>query len=423
MHQLIRQHTQNNHLHRTSFFGKDTVYPKADNVVRESSSRDQLIQRACGSDAIGPTPADCILVSKPPTGNRFLFKVNCDEFETGEEVRLRTFAASVPTGSQVEVLGMASSDGDHDFNVSLSCHRATAAANVLGSAGVANLSIEATGPVPSSAGIPFLRAADIRVNTPEPEQICGPDATDWFVDQVAAAKRDPIVLAIKQRLAGAERVARRFGFSAQRIAEGAVAKKVVAEHRRQGSPTLTPEARSQLAASVPGQREFGRAMLAATVPLAGAPEAMVLAAIRGAALTWKGLVGTGRKYDFKNRAETLQNPTTPNCPVNCASTITLCPSLANNCFIKDVPGNLFYAYVGRFVGWTELTLQLGSQFAQLESSARWDPPEDTRMINFGFGLPDPLSQTALCGAINSNLGIFDMRTCENCSDTVNADIV
>jgi hypothetical protein len=174
---------------------------------------------------------------------------------------------------------------------------------------------------------------------------------------------------------------------------------------------------------VPGQQAFARALLAATVPLVGAPEAFVLAAIRGAALTWKGLVETGAKYDFKNDSRTMKSPTSEHCPVDCAETITLCPSTASDCFIIDVPGNLFYAHVGRFVGWTELALQLGSQFAQLDSSATWDSPEDTRMISLGFALPDPLSRSDLCAAINANRSIFKLQECANCDEEATAEVV
>jgi hypothetical protein len=267
---------------------------------------------------------------------------------------------------------------------------------------------------------------------PEPEQPenrCGPDATSWFIRQVTAAKSDADVLAVQNQIRSAERVLRPFGFSVDRIIEGGVARKVLDAESRAGSPTRTPEARSQLSSAAPGRAELTRAIATAAAGVIGgstaraAAIALALSLIRSAALGWKALVGTGRKYDFKNRSETLQNPATEHCPDNCASTITLCPSTGVDCYIKDVPGNLFYAHVGRFTGWTELTLQLGSQFAQLDASARWDPPEDTRMITFGFNLPGSLSQSALCSAMNANRSIFDMRECANCAEEVQAQVV
>lgn len=253
---------------------------------------------------------------------------------------------------------------------------------------------------------------------------CGPDATDWFVSQVAAAKKDPLVLGIRANLEGARRVAARFGFSAERVAEGGIAKKVQAEEVKAGSPSRTPEAQSQMAASVPGQKEFGRAVVAATapIPFAGAPEQIVLLSIRRAANAWKSVVGTGMKYDFKNDASTMQGPKSANCPQGCANTITLCPNTGSDCFQTDTPGNLFYAHLGRFIGWTELSLQLGSEFAQLESTKTWDPPEDTRMISIGFSLPDPLTRASLCSTITANRASFVLVSCTNCAETTSAVI-
>jgi hypothetical protein len=261
--------------------------------------------------------------------------------------------------------------------------------------------------------------------TPEPTPAakpCGPDATDWFVSQVALAKKDPLILAIKANLDGAHKVAARFGFSAERVAEGGIAKKVQAEEVKAGSPARTPEAKSQMAASVPGQKEFGRAVVAATIPLpfVGAPEQIVLLSIRRAAAAWKSVVGTGKKYDFKNDSSTMKGPKSAHCPAGCANTITFCPSTGSDCFQTDVPGNLFYAHVGKFIGWTELSLQLGSEFAQLESTKTWDPPEDTRMISIGFSLPDPLTRAALCSTITASRASFVLLSCSNCAEATTA---
>jgi outer membrane protein OmpA-like peptidoglycan-associated protein len=318
----------------------------------------------------------------------------------------------------VEVHGYASCDGPGDRNVQLSCNRAESVKAELVKRGVATVITTFAHGETDEFGTTLQANRKAIVSTarpkPQPASICGPDVTNWLISQVSAAKADPAVLAIKARLDGAKRVAASNGFSATDIAEGAVAKKVLAEEARAGSPARTAEARSQIAASATGQAAFGRALLAAPIPIAGAPEALVLAAIRSAALGWKNLVGTGKKYDFKNDPRTLKSPVTNDCPVSCGNTLTLCASVAGNCFVKDVPGNLFYAHVGRFVGWTELALQLGSQFAQLESSRSWDPPEDTRMIHLGFGLSDPLSRADLCAAINTNRSVFDIQKCENC---------
>jgi len=386
------------------------------------------IQRVCGPEAIDE-PSGCTSAVGEVSGLRYLFVVNCNNFARGNENDLRMDARTIQSDETVEIHGLASVDGDPEFNRHLSCARALRAKAVIEEV-LTNRGISATIRIFNHGAVPGdavqQRSVVVSRSSPEPppsSNRCGPDATNWFIRQVNASKSDPIVLSIRDRLAGANRIARRYGFSAERIAEGAVASKVLAEEARVGSPTRTTGARSQMGTSVPGQREFGRALIAASVPFAGAPEAMVLAAIRGAALTWKGLVRTGGKYDFKNDQRTMGAPTSANCPVDCQNTITICPNIGSDCYIKDVPGNLFYAHVGHFVGWTELALQLGSQFAQLDSSARWDPPVDTRMISFGFAFPDPLSRSDLCSLINANRSVFDMRDCANCPEETTAVVV
>lgn len=406
--------------------GRRLIAHELAHTLQQGGAGSAVLQRACGPAEVGE-PEGCTFSADDVSGPRYLFRVNCDEFATGNEEDLRVDAASIVNGEIVEIHGIASIDGDADFNWHLSCARALRARAVI-EAETAARGITATirvfhhGARPGDA---TLQRSVVLVRTApsQLEHCCGPDATDWFIDQVNAAKADPIILALQRRLTGAERLARRYGFSAERIAEGAVSRRVLAEEARVHPPPRTPEARSQLAASLPGQRALGRAVMAATMPLVGAPEAYVLAAIRSSALIWKGLVGTGMKYDFKNSARTLGNPQSAHCPVNCAGTVTLCPTTGSDCFIKDVPGNLFFAHVGRFVGWTELALQLGSEFAQLEASARWDPPEDTRMISFGFALPDPLTRTNLCSAINANRTVFNLQSCTNCSEGITADVV
>ncbi len=390
------------------------------------------IQRACGPAQIGQ-PTGCTFDDREVVRPRYLFVVNCDRFKRGNEDDLRIDARRIRQGDVVELHGIASIEGDPDFNLNLSCARALKAKTVVEDV-LRRRGITATIRVFNHGATPGNREAQrsvvMNIQTPappEPTRRCGPDATDWFIRQVAAAKRDPAVLAVRADLAGASRVAAGGGFSAERIAEGAVVKRVLAAESALTAagnpPTRTPGFRRQLTASVPGQRAFGRALVAATVPIAGAREALVLAAIRRAALGWQNLVGTGRRFDFKNDSRTMLNPSSQNCPDDCASTITLCPGTASDCFRTDVPGNLFFAHVGRFVGWTELSLQLGSQFAQLTSTGAFDTPDDTAMIRLGFRLPDPLTRSALCAAINANRSIFVLRPCDNCSETTRAQVV
>jgi outer membrane protein OmpA-like peptidoglycan-associated protein len=386
------------------------------------------IQRTCGK-ALGPASPDCTPSTSSVVGQQFLFHVNCDDlkevetapskFETGESA-VANFAKTVGAGDKINVHGFASGEGPIAFNEDLSCHRANKVADLLRGAGLTIAATFKHGGISKPPSADFWRSVVVEVVKPQPkpQNVCGPDVTDWLVDQVAEAKKNKVVLEIQTNLAGASRVAARYGFMAERVTEGAVAKKVLAEEARTHptSTTAFPKPTGQIAASVPGQKEFGRAVVAALapIPFVAAPEQIVLLSIRRASLAWKDLVGTGKKYDFKNNV--LAGLTSTSCPANCGSSVTLCPSPAGSCFNADVPGNLFYAHVGRFVGFTELALQLGSQFAQLESTAHWDPPEDTSMISVGFGMKDPLDRAELCRAMASLRGNVSQRACAACQE-------
>jgi hypothetical protein len=113
--------------------GKHLLAHELTHVVQQGRSRssDLKVQRACGPTAIGPTPNTCALVSSPLGLRRYLFKRECDEFETGEEGRLRTDLALLPAGTSVSILGCASSDGNQSFNEALSCARARATENAI----------------------------------------------------------------------------------------------------------------------------------------------------------------------------------------------------------------------------------------------------------------------------------------------------
>jgi outer membrane protein OmpA-like peptidoglycan-associated protein len=406
-----------------------TIQQKPDGVFKRPDSMPHLsqvqsrIQRSCGTDLHDPKP-DCTASDTGVIGQQFLFVVNCDDLQPGEAGKVTRFAAALKPGAHLNIHGFASEEGPVEFNLALSCHRANVIAGML-QAARPDCTISANYKHGAHGGPPlrdFWRSVIVEEVKPQPEppkpgpvtHVCGPDVTDWFLDQVARAKKDPAVLEIKANLEGAQRVAAANGFSADQVAEGGIAKRVLAEEGRVGSPARTADARSQLHASEPSQAAFGRARLASTVPLAGAPEALVLAAIRRASLLWKGVVGTKKRYDFKNNS--MKAPLSANCPVDCAHSITFCSPGAENCFGADLPGNIFYAHLGRFAGFTQLALQLGSQFAQLESSSHWDPPEDTAMISTGFGLPDPLDRSALCAAVGSLGGAVNHPACTTCAE-------
>jgi len=251
---------------------------------------------------------------------------------------------------------------------------------------------------------------------------CGPDVTDWFVNIMNNAKTDRLVLAIKGRLGGAARTGSRFGYSSMDVVEGGLVRKVLAAAQAVGNPQRTVAASAQISSADP-QDQFGRAVLGATVPIVGFPEQLMLAAIRGASLTWKSLVETNAVFDFKNTVLARARLSAAGCPPMCPGDPTV--TIGGICFENDLPGNLFYAYIGRFVGYSLNSLQLGSQFAELQpnSSSNWDSPEDTAAITLGFGLPQgTLSRSALMSALHSPSAGVRVRQCAPCPVVFNPTV-
>jgi outer membrane protein OmpA-like peptidoglycan-associated protein len=125
-------------------------------------------QRVCGPAAIGSRTA-CTGLSGPVTGERFLFKFNCDDLSRGEEARLRAFAATVSGGDLLSVHGFASIEGDRTYNANLSCARAQRAALVLESAGVPNRQLSGLFMHGATAGVKVeQRSVIIDKNAPPP---------------------------------------------------------------------------------------------------------------------------------------------------------------------------------------------------------------------------------------------------------------
>jgi hypothetical protein len=383
-----------------------------------------IIQRRCGPRAIGAAaPPGCSLVSRPAAGERFLFTVNCDDFAAGEEARLAAFARTIPTRANIRVLGLASLEGPPGFNEALSCHRADKGEAVLLREGVSPAQIsavEASGGVPP-ANDPSRRAVVIDLELPLPK--CGPEVNDWYARQVTAATTDPAVLAIRADLAAADVIARRHGTSARQVAEGSTAAAVAAQLGRMSAagtpaPTPTPTAAVQIAAGTAAGAAAASSL--SRHPIDGATIAFH---IGRAATAWAALVNHGARYDFK--AHTMRSPTTRSCPdPACRDTVTICHGAGpENCYVTDLPGNFFYAQIGRFVGWSELTLQLGSQLAQLTGTGTWDVPQDTAAIHFGYSLPIPMTSAALCAGLPAVRGSLNSRSgCGDCRELTTAAI-
>lgn len=404
-------------------------------VPRPGASPLVSLQRKCG-DALGTPEPDCTPNNVPLIGMQFLFVVNCDDLKSGEALSLNKFAKGLKPGAELRVHGFASIDGPAAFNLELSCHRANKIADMLRAArpGCTVSGVFKHGGHAGPEAPDFWRSAIIEEVKPDPKPkyVCGPDATDWFVSQVARAKTNAKVLDIKADLDDARSEARLAGMSSESIFEGAVLKKLLDAEAKAGSPKQTADASAQIAAATPGLTDFAtaesRAVKGAADLLSGQPsiDAIlidVLRRLRRAALNWKALVGPGMPYDFKVDTSTMKGPKSANCPVECSGTITLCPgATGSNCFQTDLPGNLFYATIGNFVGFTENVLQLGSQFAQLTTTKSWDPPEDTNMIRFGFGLSNPLTHSDLCTDLRLAKVSFTARVCADCTELTTAVI-
>jgi hypothetical protein len=250
---------------------------------------------------------------------------------------------------------------------------------------------------------------------PKPDtkaNVCGPDITQWFIDQVSSAKASQEILRIKQDFIQGNSIMASLGLPDIRLlAEYFVDEKVTQAWEAAGKPVETGEAKGERLSAFSGFAALAQAELKVAnfgvIELAQLAKAKDM--LKDAALTWMALVQDKAKYDFKNNV--LKNPHSKDCPVDCKSTLTLC----DMCFLTDVPGNIFYAHVGRFAGWTDLALRLGSQYAQLISKKTWDPPEDSAILTIGLGLPDPLTTAALCSALRSDGSRFT-KPCASCGE-------
>jgi hypothetical protein len=239
------------------------------------------------------------------------------------------------------------------------------------------------------------------------------------------AKRDRRVLAIKRRLEGARTLGAEFGYNSMDVLEGGLVRKVLQAERSAGNPPRTAVATAQIRAADPGN-QFGRAIIAASIPLpfVGAPEQFMLAAIRESSLTWKSLVETGAVFDFKNSAVLNRNSlAAAGCPALCPGDPPI--TIAGKCYENDLPGNIFYAYFSRFVGFSLIATHLGSQFAELQpnSSSGWDSAEDTAALNLGFSLRQvALSRADLVSALQARAAGVRIRNCTPCSVVYNPSV-
>jgi outer membrane protein OmpA-like peptidoglycan-associated protein len=405
-----------------TFRGQRLLAHELTHVLQQRSAA-PVMQRTCGEAALGAPAPDCTRQTVDVPGEVFYFVVDCDDLQAGEDRHLECFAAGLPPGTVLKVHGFASTDGDAAYNWNLSCHRANQV-SILLRRHRPDLTVTSpnfkhgptAGPAASrrSVTVEAVRPA----TGPTPTGVCGPDATDWFVRQVNTAMRDVAVLAVQADMTAADAIARTHGTTAQAVAEGGAAAAVVAQVSRMTTPPpATPAAAGQIVAGTASGTRAARSL--ALHPF---DAAAIGTHIHAAAIGWRALVNHGARYDFK--AHTMRRPTTPCCPSTCPDTITLCVGSApENCYLTDLPGNLFYALIGRFVGFSELTLQLGSQLAQLTGTATWDPPQDTAAIHLGFSLPLPVSAGGLCGLLPPVRGSLTAQAgCIDCRQPTTAAI-
>jgi hypothetical protein len=139
---------------------------------RHLKSAPASVQRKCGTELGAPAP-DCTPSDAGVVGWQFLFKADCDELLPGEAANTTKFKA----GSKLNVHGFASLEGDPDFNLALSCHRANKIADLARSSRpdcpVAGVFKHGASPKPQPGAVPdpnppdFWRSAIVEQVKPE----------------------------------------------------------------------------------------------------------------------------------------------------------------------------------------------------------------------------------------------------------------
>lgn len=247
---------------------------------------------------------------------------------------------------------------------------------------------------------PLDTGALLKRSTPKKEEPakrpgCGLDVTDWFIAKVAQAKKESGAARLALRYAQA--TGETIGIDARQVVEGGLAVLVRQVGKTHGKPP--PLSQKQL-----GEADLGNNVAkTVTTALSWKPSqlatlAKMLAALAFAGKWWHSQEKTFGPWDFKKT--TLQEPKSARCPNTCAGetkTLTFC----GKCQENDVPGNIFYGHIGTYIGFSPTALLLGSNYANLQKDGGddWDPPEDIARVNVGIGLPEPLTEDALCKAL------------------------
>jgi RHS repeat-associated protein len=103
---------------------------------------------------------------------------------------------------------------------------------------------------------------------------------------------------------------------------------------------------------------------------------------------WKEMVKDGARWDFKDQIK--RNPTGP------GESIMLCDNEAScDWYEYSMPGNIFYAYVGRVAGFTEAEIRAGAVYAQLTDPENVPEKNDWQPWWSPIGLDQATDQAAI----------------------------
>lgn len=278
----------------------------------------------------------------------------------------------------------------------------------------------------ASPAVQRAPAADAAPDGPPAKGRCGPDATQWFVTRANQEMNDRQVLSVKDHLTEAARLAPWFDTTAGELGEAGTTAVVLAKEALLGdrAPVRTATAQAHIG-------EGSQALPTAAAVAAKTANGNIFdAAIGGklayhmlrAAMAWKELVTHGTRYDFKKtdlKHAAAGGCPDPSCDTGEYGSVTICPTkTGGNCYETDAPGNIFYSMVGKYIGWTELTIKLGSQLAELLDDKRtaigWDTDKDVNALTAGYALTLPLSRSELCGKIPNFPKLNRWSHCRDC---------
>ena len=117
--------------------GKRLLAHELAHVVQQTEGLSPAVQRVCEPAAIG-TPGGCTLAPSVFSGGSiFRFKVECDDFSSGQEAALIAYVRAQPASATFKIHGYASIDGLAAFNQNLACARALKAQVSMITGGIA----------------------------------------------------------------------------------------------------------------------------------------------------------------------------------------------------------------------------------------------------------------------------------------------